>query len=176
LITLNVQCPTGHRLVTWQLELRACPHIWAPRRPGPSDRRLVRSGGSKVWSSQFRACPHIWVPEPAWTARPALGQVRWVKARSPQLCVCPKSGHHSRPEPSDRRLVRSGGSKVWPSKFRVCPHIWAGHKSGRPNLVSVPISRTSCLSPYLVPRRLSNMIIRRPRRDHRTACCQRSRY
>jgi len=66
-----------------------------------------------------RVCPHIWVPRPAWTGRPALGQVQRVKS---------------------------------------------------------PAAQIACLSPYLVPGRLPNVTLRRPRFGGRTVRCQRSRY
>ena len=116
----------------------------------------------------------------------------------------PISGRHSRLRPPDRRLVGPGGSRVRSPAHGETPCLSPFSGGSGPQSVSVgwqalglvrvkkpgaqitclslylPIctadGQTACLSPYLVPCRLSNMILRRPHRGHRTARCQRSRY
>jgi hypothetical protein len=169
--------PPGQRFgrVQWGQESGRPSSVSVPifGRPASLDRKTgAWSGppGQNVRSPKFCVCPHIWsradypmvaqIPclspylgaPPAWTAQPALGQVHRAKTFGrPNFVSVPIFGCQGRLGPPDRCLVWSGG-------------------------VNSRVADTQCLSPYLVPGRLPNVKLRRPRCGDRTARWQRSRY
>jgi len=135
-----------------------------------------------------RACPHIWSPQPAWTARRALVQVRWVNspvARTWWNSVSVPffgSGGSQSVSTGWQALGLVGVKKPGAQISCLSPYLDTPPTSTvRPVLglvrrVKSPVAETPCLSPYLVPGRLSNVTLRRPHCGDRTTRCQRSRY
>jgi len=117
---------------------RACPHIG-----------YTRHG----------ACPHIWAPQPAWAARPGLGQVHRAKSSVAQIpCLSPYPAHHAPFQSPHLKLRVEPWTLNVPDRYpghRVRPHIWAPQPAstirpaaGEPRRRKTPVAQTACLSPY----------------------------